>query len=165
MDLIPIVKANNVTRDRLRELVGRLTDIDLTRDLGEGWTVAAMLIHCAFYDFRVVALLERWQRTGEVDALPAEADILNAAMLPLALAIEPRAAANLAIEAAEAADGKVAELELDMDLLDKIEAAGTPIKLNRAEHRKEHIRQIEGALVSMSSAPKKPSVKVKSSQK
>lgn len=165
MDLTTIIKGNNLTRDRLRELVGRLSDIDLTRDLGDGWTVAAMLAHCAFYDLRLVALFDRWQRTGEVAALPMEADILNAAMLPLALAMPPRAAANLAIEAAEAADTKVAELELDMDMVDKIEAAGTPIKLNRAEHRKEHIRQIEGALVSMSSAPKKPSVRVKSSQK
>jgi hypothetical protein len=60
----------------------------------------------------------------------------------------------------------VAELELDMDLLEKIEAVDDlPVKLLRAEHRKEHIRQIEGALVSLSSAPKKPSVKVKGSEK
>jgi hypothetical protein len=50
-----------------------------------------------------------------------------------------------------------------MDLQEKIEAAGDelPVKLNRSEHRKEHIRQIEGALVSMHSAPKKPNVQVK----
>ena len=165
MDLTTIIKGNNLTRDRLRELVGRMSDIDLTRDLGEGWTIAAGLAHLAFFDLRVVALFDRWQKTGEIAALPMEADIINAALLPLALAVPPRAAADMAIEAAEAADSKVAELELDMDLQDKIEAAGTPVKLNRAEHRKEHIRQIEGALVSMSSAPKRPSVKVKSSQK
>ena len=165
MDLTPIIKANNLTRDRLRELVGRMSDIDLTRDLGDGWTISAALAHLAFFDLRVVALMDRWQKTGEVAALPMEADIVNATLLPLALLVPPRAAADLALEAADAADGRIAELELDMDMQDKIEAANTPIKLNRAEHRKEHIRQIEGALVSLSSAPKKPSVKVKSAQK
>ena len=166
MDLTQIIKANNLTRDRLRELVGRMSDIDLTRDLGDGWTIAAGLAHCAFYDLRVVALFDRWQQTGEVAALMPEADILNAALLPLALALPPRAAANLAVEAAEAADGKVAELELDMDLMEKIEAVeDLPVKFLRAEHRKEHIRQIEGALVSLHSAPKKPSVKVKGSER
>ncbi|MCC7361129.1 MAG: DinB family protein [Anaerolineales bacterium] len=166
MDLSSIIRANNVTRERLRELVGRMSDIDLTRDLGDGWTIAAVLAHCAFYDLRIVALFERWQQTGEVAALPVEANILNAALLPLALALPPRAAANLAVEAAEAADGKVAELELEMDLMDKLEEAkGLAVSLLRSEHRKEHIRQIEAALVSLSSAPKKPSVRVKAGEK
>ena len=167
MDLVHIIKANNLTRDRLRELVNRMSDIDLTRDLGEGWTVAAMLGHCAFYDFRIVALFDRWQKTGEVAALESEADIINEAMLPMLLAVPPRDLANMAVEAAEAADSRVAELELDMELQEKLEAAGEdlPVKLDRADHRKEHIRQIEGALVSMSSAPKKPSVRVKGKEK
>lgn len=86
---------NSESNAKLRALVGRLTDADLGRDLGEGWTVAAMLAH-------------------------------------------------LALVAATAADERVAAI--DADLLARIDAAGRPITLNRAAHRREHITQIETAI-------------------
>lgn len=162
MSLQDAIKSNNVTRERLRDIVAKMNDADLARDLGEGWTIAAMLAHLAFYDYRVVAMFHQWRRTGEVSASALDAEIMNAAMLPVALNVAPRAAARLALEAAEAADACVAELELDPDLLEKIEAAGeVNLRLDRGHHRKEHVRQFEQALVTRQTTDRPPLVRAK----
>jgi hypothetical protein len=149
MSLQDHIKSNNFTRERLNAMVHRLRDADLGRDLGDGWTVAAALAHLAFYDLRAAAMLNQWRRTGEVVASPLDAEIINRALLPLIANVAPRAAAQLALEAAEAADAAVAELELEPDLLEKIEAAGDlHLRLDRGHHRQEHVRQIEQALVT-----------------
>src|SRR5213078_3423656 len=41
---------NEASLTRLRALVERLTDDDLRREMRDGWTVAALLAHLAFYD-------------------------------------------------------------------------------------------------------------------
>jgi hypothetical protein len=85
---------------------------------------------------------------------------MNDALLPIALNIAPRAAVKLALEAAEAADSAVAELELDPDLLEKIEAAGDlDLRLDRGHHRKEHVRQLEQALVTRLNPERPPLVR------
>ncbi len=143
---------NSESNAELRALVGRLTDADLGRDLGEGWTTAAMLAHLALYDFRAAALLDRWRQTGLVTPSPLDADLINAATAHLFLAIPPRRAAELALVAATAADERVAAI--DADLLARIDAAGRPITLSRAAHRREHITQIETAIGRPAVAPR-----------
>ncbi|MEP7358334.1 MAG: hypothetical protein ABI847_13895 [Anaerolineales bacterium] len=135
---------NAKSLENLRALLGRLSDSDLQHDLGEGWTVAAMLGHLAFYDFRVSALADHWRRAGSVTASPLDADVLNVAMLPVWLAVPPRRAVELALQAAEAANAGVAGLEAAT--LAGMQSVGNPLKLDRAEHRQEHIDQIERAL-------------------
>jgi sulfur carrier protein ThiS len=44
-------------RERLRALVNRMTDKDLERRIDGDWTVAALLAHLAFWDYRVLVLL------------------------------------------------------------------------------------------------------------
>jgi len=162
MSLQDAITSNNITRERLRDIVAKMNDADLARDLGGGWTVAAMLAHLAYYDFRAVAMFDQWRRTGEVTASPLDAEITNRAMLPLALNVAPRTAARLALEAAEAADSCVAELELDPDLLEKIEAAGdVNLRLDRGHHRQEHVRQIEQALVTRQRTDRPPLVRTR----
>jgi len=121
--------ANAQALENFRALLSRLSEADL--------------LH-AFYDLRVVALVERWRRKGAVSPSPLDFDMLNQALLPIWLTIPPRRAATLALETAEAADACVASLE--PTLLAGLAGAGTPVKLNRAEHRQEHIVQIEQAL-------------------
>ncbi len=136
--------ANDETRDRLRALVGRLSDDELARPLGDGWTVAAVLVHVAFYDALAEALLERYAASGALATSHLDVPIINATTLPLCLAVPPRAAAELALHAAEAADRAVAALTPDQAA--QIGQAGWPVKLLRADHRAEHIEQIEQAL-------------------
>jgi hypothetical protein len=127
-------------------LLQRLSDADLQADLGEGWTVSAMLGHLAFYDFRIAALAAHWRQAGVVTPSALDADILNVALLPVWLAVPPRRAVELALEAAEGANAAVAGL--DAATLSRLEEVGRPIKLDRAEHRQEHIEQIERALAA-----------------
>ena len=60
------------------------------------------------------------------------------------LAMPPRRAAELAVSIARATDAKVAGLR--DELVEKNKAAGTPVSLDRAAHRKEHLDEMESAL-------------------
>jgi len=136
------VAENDRERRRLEALVGKLDDPALSRAMPAGWTVAAVLAHLAFWDQRIVLLAEQLRRGASVP--PAEAgdvDWINDAAKPTQLALAPRRAATLAVETARAADRAVAALS--DDLLAKNAAAGSPINLLRAEHRREHLDEIE----------------------
>ncbi len=134
---------NKTTREQLRALAARLSDGDLARPLEDDWTVAALFAHTAFYDLRALALLQKWER-GEGRPSPLDPDAINAAMQPLCLAIPPREATQMALNAADAVDRKVERLPPDVILA--IRAAGNPVNLNRSEHRAEHLEQIERVL-------------------
>ena len=66
---------------------------------------------------------------------------VNDAGKALCLALPPRTAARLAVEAAVAADRRVAAVS--DALLAANAAAGSPISVNRAAHRREHLDEIE----------------------
>ena len=141
----PYITENSTERERLRALVARMGDADLRRPLADGWTVAATLAHVAFWDQRGLALLERWERNGiGPSPLPADVDAVNDATRALCLAIPPRAAAELAVATAEAIDQKIERLTPEM--LAQMEAAGSPLGLKRATHRREHLDEIERLL-------------------
>ena len=142
--------ANAAERKRLLSLVARLSDEELSRPVSAGWTVAGALAHLAFWDQRIVVLLERWRREGTA-AVPApldetNVDWINDAAKPMLLALPPRRAAELAVVIAEAVDRMVATLP--DDLLARNATAGTPVNLLRAQHRREHLDEIERALAS-----------------
>ncbi|MBI4610076.1 MAG: DinB family protein [Candidatus Rokubacteria bacterium] len=142
------VSPNNAERQRLRALVDRLSDEQLSRPLGSGWTIAGVLGHLAFWDQRVLVLLERWEQGGPGSAPPpinrGDVDWINDAAKALCLALPPRTAARLAVATAEAVDGKVQALSEELAAANA--AAGTPINLLRAQHRREHLDEIERAL-------------------
>jgi hypothetical protein len=140
------VSENNVERARLRALVNRLSDADLARPMPAGWTIAGVLGHLAFWDQRILVLLESWERTGTRPPLANEEDVdwINDAGKPFLLALPPRQAADLALAVAEAVDRKVERLP--HALVSANTAAGSPLKLLRAEHRREHLDEIDAAL-------------------
>lgn len=142
------ITENNTERARLRALVTRLNDADLARPMPAGWTIAAILAHLAFWDQRALLLLEQWEQSG-LAALPhglndVDVSWINDAAKPMFLALAPRAAADLAVAIAEAIDRKAAALA--DDFVAKNVAARTPVSLVRAEHRREHLDEIEAAL-------------------
>jgi hypothetical protein len=144
----PWIAENTAQRERLRALITRLSDADLKRPLPAGWTVAGVLAHLAFWDQRVVVLLQAWERGGP-SAMPRsiegrDVDWINDAGKALCLALPPRAAADLALATAEAVDRRVEALADDRIAANR--TAGTPINLLRAEHRREHLDEIEHAL-------------------
>ena len=134
---------NTHERQRLRTLVARLSEDDLTRPLPNGWTVAITLAHLAFWDRQRLALLQRWERDG-VKPAPADADTINEGVRALATALPPHAAAQLALDAAEAVDQALEQLSAEM--VTQIEVGGQASILRRAVHRRGHLERIEQAL-------------------
>lgn len=140
------IAENEVERERLRELLDRLSDEQLARPMEAGWTVASVLAHMALWDYRIVVELGRWgaDGRGSVPTYEDEAvDWINDATKPIFLAMPARVAAQTALDAAEAADRAVAEMS--DDLLVRNDEIGNIINPVRAEHRREHLDELERA--------------------
>ena len=130
---------------RLRTLVERLSDADLARPTPGGWTVASSLAHVAFWDQRILFWLDRWEH-GQAPRRLDEADVdwINDAGKPLCLALPPGVAARLTVEIAEQVDRRLATLTDERIAANT--AAGEPLFLARAHHRKTHLDEIERVL-------------------
>jgi hypothetical protein len=142
------VTENNHERARLRALVDRLSDGELARPLEAGWTVGSLLAHLAFWDQRALVLIERWENEGSRATPRAidgkDVDWINDSAKALGLALPPRAAARLAVAVADAVDRRVEALSAELVAANA--GAGNPINLLRAEHRREHLDEIERAV-------------------
>ena len=134
---------NAAQRERLIALVNRMSDDELTRTVEHGWTVTAVLVHLAFWDRHRWFMLQQWQRDGQIPVVGSP-DQVNDAVAILSAAIPPRAAAKLAVEAAEVIDRDLEKLTPEQVAV--IEAAGWNRLLNRSLHREDHLNQIERVL-------------------
>ena len=139
------IDVNTRERERLRAFIERVDDAALSAPANEYWTVAGVLGHLAYWDSRVLVMAEKIDR-GEPwvlsDAEP-DGDWLTDSTRPIIHAIEPRRAAQLALEIAEEVDRRVAELPLDrMAPLDP----DSPIWPARGDHRREHLDELEASV-------------------
>jgi len=134
---------NAAEREHLSSLANRLTDEELARPLEAGWTVSAVLAHLAFWDQRALVLIQKWEKEG-IGPSPMDTDIVSEATRLLCLAIPPRAAAELAISCAQNIDQALERISPAMAA--DIERIGKTVRLNRANHRRDHLGQIEKAL-------------------
>jgi hypothetical protein len=136
------INLNQASTERIRALVDSLTDEEMLHSVGEHWTVAVALAHLAWWDRRVMYVLDMTERDGKL--FVPEIDIfVNDLSLPLWAAIPPREAARIAIETAETLDKR---LEVyDLSLLEAIYAYN-PRWVVRAMHRDEHLDDVDAAL-------------------
>lgn len=143
MPLDPSYKdLNRASRERMRALANRLSDEEMQTKVGEHWTVSVVFAHIAFWDRRVVYVLDMTEKNRAV--FNPEIDIyVNDLSLPLWLAIPPREAAHIAIETAEALDKRLEEY--DPALLEEIYNANKRWVV-RALHRNEHLDEADEAL-------------------
>jgi hypothetical protein len=148
------VKSNDTERARLKALISQWSDTDLARAMPAGWTVAGVLGHIAFWDQRILVLLEQWETKGIAPNLEIGADVdwINDAGKPMLLTIPPRKAAEMTLAIAEATDRKVAAVS--DDLMKKNVAAGSPLNLDRGVHRREHLDEIEHILSGGGATPR-----------
>lgn len=132
------------TRQRLRDLVSRLSDDELGRTVADGWTVAATFAHIAFWDRITHA---RWRavlgRLPLPDSAfpPGSVDWTNEAAAPQWSALPPRAAAEDAVRAAEDLDRFIADLP--EDARQQAMTHDRPGMLDRTFHRGPHLDRIE----------------------
>jgi hypothetical protein len=135
---------NRAARERLESVIERLGGRDVVLD--DDWTAAALLAHIAFWDRLATARLERHLREGEppVFATDAVTDLTNDAALRQWKDTPPLVAGRQAREAAAQIDRLIEGLPADK--LDGLKALGRSFLIDRSQHRKEHLDQIERGL-------------------
>ena len=103
MPLDPSYKdLNRASRERIRTLAN-LTDEKLQTRVGEHWTVAIVFAHLAWWDRRVMYVLDMTEKDGKL--FVPEIDIfVNDLSLPLWAAVPPKEATRICIESAETVD-------------------------------------------------------------
>ena len=135
---------NDESRGPLEALVARLTDGDLDRALGEGWTVKGALAHLAWWDRYAVFMLDQWEREGFRYDEAFFSDLPNLASLPEQVALPAAYVLDEVVRAARAADRRVGDVS--DAVIDAATAGGMPRAFDRSVHRDEHVEQIEQAL-------------------
>jgi hypothetical protein len=135
---------NRASTERIRNLAARLSDEQLQHPVGEHWTVAIALAHLAFWDRRVLHVLDMAERNGKL-VIPEIDIFVNDLSLPLWAAIPPRAAAQIAIETAEALDQRLENFP--SALLEEIYTYNKRW-IVRSLHRGEHLDEVDAALSS-----------------
>jgi hypothetical protein len=142
------VPDNEAQLERMRTIAETASDLDLRTPMPDGWTPAAVLAHLAFWDQRALVLLDQLDRGLTPPPYDEDSvDWINDTSKRFLLAMEPRAAARLAVEIAEETDRRVGELRDDR-LEEAAERWFTP---HRWRDRKEHLDEIEAALASRES--------------
>jgi hypothetical protein len=136
------IQLNRASSNRIRTLVSRLNDQEMLKPVVKNWTVAITLAHLAFWDRRVMHVLEVTEQAGKLVA--PEIDLaVNDFSLPLWAAIPPRDAARIAVEAAENLNVRLENFPAA--LLEEIYNYNNRWVV-RAMHRNEHLDEVDAAL-------------------
>ncbi len=136
------VERNRLSTERIRLLAARLSDDEMQTPVGEHWTVAIVLAHLAFWDRRVMYVLDMTEQDGRL-FIPEIDIFVNDLSLPLWAAIPPRQAARIAIETAETLDHRLEAFPLH--LLEEIYTYNKRW-VERSFHRGEHLNEADAAL-------------------
>lgn len=138
------IELNRKSTNRIRALTERLTDEEMQQPVGEHWTVAIAVAHFAFWDRRVMYVLDMTERHGKL-FIPDIDIFVNDLSLPLWAAIPPREAARIAIETSETLDKRLENYP--QVLLEEIYNYNKRWVV-RALHRNEHLDEVDAALKS-----------------
>jgi hypothetical protein len=133
---------NRTSNERIRALAGRLTDEEMQTKVGEHWTVSIVFAHLAWWDRRVMYVLDMTEKNGKL-FIPEIDIFVNDLSLPLWAVIPPREAARIAIETADTLDKRLEEYS--PALLEEIYNHNKRWVI-RALHRNEHLDEADAAL-------------------
>ena len=97
------IERNRASTKRMRTLVEGLSDAEFAKRVGEHWTVAISLVHIAFWERRLLRVLDETESAGKLAAKTIDISV-NDLSLPFWAAVPVREAARLVIESAEAVD-------------------------------------------------------------
>ena len=135
---------NRASTERIKKLAASLTDEEMQTRVGEHWTVAIALAHLAWWDRRVMYVLDRSAQDGKL-FIPEIDIFVNDLSLPLWAAIPPRDAARIAIETSADLDARLEAYS--PNLLEEIYNYNKRWVV-RALHRNEHLDEVDAALKS-----------------
>jgi hypothetical protein len=131
------IDLNRASQERMQTLANRLTDDEMLTKVGEHWTVGIVYAHIAWWDRRVIYVLDMTEKDSKL-FIP-EIDIsVNDLSLPLWAAVPPREAVRIALETAETLDRRLEEYspELREDIYNYNKRW-----IIRALHRNEHLNE------------------------
>jgi hypothetical protein len=135
---------NHEGLERLRRLAS-LSDAELAKDTGDGWTVTTVLGHMAFFDRMLLLRWDTFKKDGVfAEMTPNHFDMINFAGAGDWSSRPPREAATNCIEAAERA----------VERIDGLPEAAVSVALEtnrvalleRTLHWYPHLEQIESAI-------------------
>ena len=141
------VDENDAARLELGEFIAGLDERSFKCPVGSGWTISTCLCHLAFWDHRVLFLLNEWERTGQLERSrfsSQSVNSINQAVNAISQAVPVAAAAKLALDAALAVDSLLASIS--DELIGQLVSAGFERYLKRSLHRREHLQKIKEAL-------------------
>ena len=143
MPLDPSYKEmNRASKERIRSLAERLTDEEMQTKVGEHWTVGIVFAHLAWWDRRIMYVLDMTEKNGKL-FIPDIDIFVNDLSLPLWAAVPPREAARIAIETSEVLDKRLEEYS--PALLEELYNHSKRWVI-RALHRNEHLDEADAAL-------------------
>jgi hypothetical protein len=130
--------------ERLRRL-SSLTDSELAKETGNGWTVSTVLGHLAFYDRMLLMRWDIYEQNGVfAEMTPNHFDMINGAADDDWAALPPGAAVDRCIEAAEGAVARIDALP-EHAVAVAMETNRVAL-LERMLHWYPHLTQIESAI-------------------
>ena len=133
---------NHASTERIKNLAASLSDEEMQTRVGKHWTVSIALAHLAWWDRRVMYVLDMTAKDGKL-FIPEIDVFVNDLSLPLWAAIPPREAARIAIETSEYLDQ---QLEGYPPLLLEEIYNYNKRWVIRALHRNEHLNEVDAAL-------------------
>ena len=136
------IELNRTSKERMRALAERLSDEEMLTKVGQHWTVGIVYAHIAWWDRRVMYVLDMTQKDGEL-FIPQIDIFVNDLSLPLWAAVPPREAVRIALETAETLDKRLEEYS--PELREEIYNYNKRWVI-RALHRNEHLDEAVAAV-------------------
>jgi uncharacterized damage-inducible protein DinB len=143
MEVDKIFQANREATERMRKIINRLSDEELSKSIGSDLTISITLAHLALWDQRVIFVIESVKKNNKLYA-PYYDYQLNDILTPILRAIPAREAARLAISTAETLDHELEQCSTE--LLEEMKEVN-PRLIDRSIHRNLHLDEIENAVV------------------
>jgi uncharacterized damage-inducible protein DinB len=137
-----IFQSNRRSTERMHQIILALSAEQLSQTTANNWTIAVTLAHLAFWDQRVILVIESTKKSHALNA-PLFADQLNDILAPILGAIPPAVAAELAIHTAETLDEMLEECPAE--LIDQMMLLNNRL-VERSLHRNDHLDEIESVL-------------------
>jgi hypothetical protein len=138
-----IFQANRESTDRMRKIIGHISEDDFVQRTGNDWTIAITLAHVALWDQRVIFVIESARKNNKLHA-PFYDEQLNDILTPLLAAIPAQEAIRLAISTAERVDIEIEECP--KELLAEMKEVNIRL-LDRSIHRNLHLDEIENTIM------------------
>lgn len=136
------VELNRASTERIRRMALDLTPERMQTRVGEHWTVSIVLAHLAFWDRRVMYVLDRTQEDGKL-FIPEVAVYVNDLFLPFWAAMPSSECARLSLDTAEKLDKRIEEYP--ENLLQEVYEFNKRWVF-RALHRNNHLDEADAAL-------------------